>query len=1441
MRLTSQNRPKGYFLFVMLFVLFGCYGQFAQADYPPPGSDKLGADIEMLVDIEGQQHTLKASGSVVIQRGTPAIGSVTTTIPIEIVSLDLSGTSTLGVLRLRESPTLPSKGRSSQRQPESEMVLDSFFDIFTEIELGGGLATVHNGEATHLDDVSDTQSIPFTRLMPATNSATPQEVYNPFDSGPVSIPLLDANNNPTGITLLSCRIIFWPWVDCYHTTCSLLYVPLNPAGPPRTVVLTGNSRVIRSSCFFQTPGGSQQTISTELHACDLNQETATGIRLRESPTKGSPGRLRSTTGDFPAQSFFDVFFDIAVTDTDPALSLFNRQGAILQADPVSAMPFEGVTHNLTNAPIQLFSSANPEGEPVALIEQMSYTFVRPIFWWYPWWSIYIIKLNPLGIPIPSIPFDLFSGISPDLSKIAQGQTGSNGLLDFTNLSLGHYTVQENLPPGYEAVTPPEQQVDLSSIDYSPDFYRGFGGEFPCAGTDRIQVGMGCELEVPELGVANVTFNGTAEIQRSAVGDLDGDGTLDIQTELVSMDLTAPNPLGKGTLRLRESPTRPSTGRIVEEAAGENFPADSFFDIFFEMDLPSGGSVQSFTPTHISKTGITQIPSIGEIHSDNGTDTELKVEPAGPTLARIRRIWWVPIPWYEYVLIYINNPPKPTPTPTATATSTVTPTPTDIPKVTPTPTETPKYFLKWSQPPALNPESPVRDCFWGWDEFSIYDPSPFAGIALPDTPHIMADDFLCSDHRPITDIHWWGSYIGWDGMEPPPNNVVGYHIGIWTDVPKSADQPWSHPDEMICGWTVGREKLNERYVGCDFIPGKPNDSCFRYDFLIPQAEWCYQPEQQAVLWVSISAIYGPPSGQNYFWGWKTREYIFNDVAVMIFAPLTPVIGSVFQQGQPLPGPDGTVSWDMAFEITTNEEIPTPSPTKQAASTSTPTATVTQSSTSTPRPTDTLTATVTATKAGTSTPTNTPRPTDTLTATVTATKAGTSTPTSTREGTSTATPTEILKVTETPTETPRSFLKWSQPPVRNPESPFPDCFWGWDEFSIYDPSPLAGIALPDTPHIMADDFLCSDNRPITDIHWWGSYIGWNGTEPPPNNVVGFHIGIWTDVPKDAAQAWSHPGHMICGWTVARGKFNEKYVGCDFIPGKPNDSCFRYDFLIPQNEWCFQPEQQAVLWVSISAIYGAPTAQNYFWGWKTRKHFFNDVAVMILAPLAPTIGSSFQQGQPLTGPDGTADWDMAFAITTNQTGPTPTLTPTPVGGVIDSDGDGVSDGVEDQGPNGGDSNNDGVPDKQQAHVASLPNSVDGRFLTLTAAEGHAITGLHAIDPTTLENPPSGHGFPFGLITFEIAGAEAGQDVTVELVHPADTQVNSYLKYGRTLSDLSPHWYEFLFDGETGAEISPGKALLHFRDGQRGDEDLIKNGVVWDPSGPSGGLVLIIDWIDY
>ncbi len=246
-----------------------------------------------------------------------------------------------------------------------------------------------------------------------------------------------------------------------------------------------------------------------------------------------------------------------------------------------------------------------------------------------------------------------------------------------------------------------------------------------------------------------------------------------------------------------------------------------------------------------------------------------------------------------------------------------------------------------------------------------------------------------------------------------------------------------------------------------------------------------------------------------------------------------------------------------------------------------------------------------------------------------------------------------------------LKWSQPPVELDQGRI----LGWDEKSIRIIRPL-----------MADDWLCKDQRPVTDIHWWGSFIGWMKPELPYLKPVAFHFGIWTDVPKNPndLKSFSHPGRLIWQYTCQDYQWN--FAGYDKDPRKTvdstgttavfdpavKDSCFQFYCVLPQASWFYQKPQTngqgTIYWLSIAAIYPSGTNPYYPWGWKTRPRFFNDDAVRILQLQGgiwpPVLGSQWASGQPVEFPRGVS-WDLAFELTTN------TATAPPI---VDYNADGI-----------------------------------------------------------------------------------------------------------------------------------------------------------------------------
>jgi hypothetical protein len=230
----------------------------------------------------------------------------------------------------------------------------------------------------------------------------------------------------------------------------------------------------------------------------------------------------------------------------------------------------------------------------------------------------------------------------------------------------------------------------------------------------------------------------------------------------------------------------------------------------------------------------------------------------------------------------------------------------------------KWYVKWSQPPVVLNEPNDPALIDGWDEVSMTQRLPND----PNTP-IMADDWQCDTDRPVTDIHWWGSFKGWTQPTLPPILPTAFHIGIWTDQPDPNptpgihdDQDWSHPLtlvwENVCDtsvWNFAGYDLDPRIGDPDF---QENEACFQWAQFLSQDEWFHQEEGTNVYWVSIAAIY--PAN-------TARPHYYNDDAVRIIGTTDgtwpPVLGSTLTMTDCDPIHIGEVSWDLAFELTTNE--------------------------------------------------------------------------------------------------------------------------------------------------------------------------------------------------------------------------------------------------------------------------------------------------------------------------------------------------------------------------------------------------------------------------------------------------------------------------------------------------------------------------------------------
>ena len=163
-------------------------------------------------------------------------------------------------------------------------------------------------------------------------------------------------------------------------------------------------------------------------------------------------------------------------------------------------------------------------------------------------------------------------------------------------------------------TPPILSGPLSSYK-APATYPG-------AGTDAFEsiaeVGIqpGCSGQVLMGGAAGPTV-----VKRAAPGDKDGDGRADIQTEMLSLDLSGYVP-HVGPIQVRESATQASTGQVEALRVGGTFPANSFFDVFFEIDVPSLGTLHNPTAARMRNGQILTLPPFGSEYVGSGQPIQL---------------------------------------------------------------------------------------------------------------------------------------------------------------------------------------------------------------------------------------------------------------------------------------------------------------------------------------------------------------------------------------------------------------------------------------------------------------------------------------------------------------------------------------------------------------------------------------------------------------------------------------------------------------------------------------------------------------------------------------------------------------------------------------------------------------------------------------------------
>ncbi len=168
---------------------------------------------------------------------------------------------------------------------------------------------------------------------------------------------------------------------------------------------------------------------------------------------------------------------------------------------------------------------------------------------------------------------------------------------------------------------------------------------------------------------------------------------------------------------------------------------------------------------------------------------------------------------------------------------------------------------------------------------------------------------------------------------------------------------------------------------------------------------------------------------------------------------------------------------------------------------------------------------------------------------------------------------------------------------------------------------------------------------------------------------------------------------------------------------------------------------------------------------------------------------------------------------------------------DTDGIPD-ADELGPDGTDADFDGngdqIPDNDQNNVASTWTQSGDDYLTIASESDTFLSDVEMVDGLSGGSLPDGFTFQQQFFAFTINNVDLGGTTTVTIYLPDGVSADTYYKYGPTPDNINPHWYEFLWDGTTGARINGNVITLTFVDGQRGDDVLVPDGKVVDLGGP-------------
>ncbi len=287
---------------------------------PPPGGTQVhnfGSTVHMDVSIDGGATFQHVSAPASVSARVTSFGNNPDNLcfyDTEMLALNISGGGLPPNVMVRESPTKASLGRTSIEPVGGGYMIDSFFDIFTEISLDGGQSWSPSAEPGHVELAVDPTLIPPvpapTTLLPPPNDfyVSPALFYALFAQG---IVIRDVKHHFFTASLPAPPL----GQSRVHTCDAVMDMEISIDGG-QTFRPSRAPTAMTMRVTHTRDEGTTQIFDTEMLQLDVHGgDLPLGVMLRESPTRKSQGGTAITANTDGTQrigSFFDIFTELSL-------------------------------------------------------------------------------------------------------------------------------------------------------------------------------------------------------------------------------------------------------------------------------------------------------------------------------------------------------------------------------------------------------------------------------------------------------------------------------------------------------------------------------------------------------------------------------------------------------------------------------------------------------------------------------------------------------------------------------------------------------------------------------------------------------------------------------------------------------------------------------------------------------------------------------------------------------------------------------------------------------------------------------------------------------------------------------------------------------------------------------------------------------------------------